>query len=377
MRSVGALYVHVPFCVRKCAYCDFMSAATRLDDPVLDAYLEEQLELIRRFDELGMLGECATAYVGGGTPTLLGAWRLGCLVKAIRAACPHLEELNCEANPDSLSDEVIDALVGAGATRLSIGVQSLDDAELKCLGRLHTAGEARARVRAAVASGLDVSVDLMCAIPLQTDVSWDNTLRKVLELGVGHVSVYPLTIEEGTPFGRRYEFVDTPWNDEDVQAERMERAAEVLGGAGFERYEVASYARPGKECRHNQAYWTGVSYLGLGCGAASMVDAAQYEAVRAVYDWLPPLKEGCVRARFSTADRESEFLDGREAWAEDLMLRMRMTRGVDASLVPQTAKDALAARGLVELRGGRMVPTHDGWLLGNELYGALWELSKE
>jgi oxygen-independent coproporphyrinogen-3 oxidase len=157
----------------------------------------------------------------------LGASRLARLVEGIREACPHLEELSCEANPDSLTDEVIDAAVGSGVTRLSVGVQSLEDVELERLGRLHTAVQAKERVGVAVASGLDVSVDLMCAIPSQTTRSWDRTLRDVVSLGVGHVSVYPLSIEEGTPLGRAYADVDPPWNDEDVQAERMERAAAV------------------------------------------------------------------------------------------------------------------------------------------------------
>lgn len=375
MRSVGALYLHVPFCARKCAYCDFLSAATRADDPALDAYVDEQLGLIGRLAQLGLLEDCTTAYIGGGTPTLLGPDRLGRLVTTVRAACPRVEELTCEANPESLSDEVMAAVAGAGATRLSIGVQSLDDAELACLGRPHTSEEAQVRVRAAVASGLDVSVDLMCAVPRQTVASWDRTLVRAVALGVGHVSVYPLVMEGGTPFGHRYGDADTPWNDEDVQAERMERAADVLGDAGYARYEVASYARPGKQCRHNQAYWTGVPYLGLGQGGASMVDTHQYESVRRVYDWLPPLQKECARVRFSTAGRDAEFLSRREAWAEDLMLGMRMTRGVDASLVPQATKDELVARGLARLDEGRMVPTHDGWLLGNELYGVLWDLA--
>ena len=149
---------------------------------------------------------------------MLGARRLKELVATIRVACAQVVELTCEANPDSLTDEVLAALVEAGATRLSVGVQSLSNAELRALGRLHTAEQARDRVRAAVRSGLDVSVDLMCAIPHQTPESWDKALRGVLDLGVGHVSVYPLAIEEGTPLYDRYGDVDVAWNSEDVQA---------------------------------------------------------------------------------------------------------------------------------------------------------------
>lgn len=384
--SVGALYVHVPFCARKCAYCDFVSDATDRNNPCMDAYLDERLHEIERSAGLGLLWGCKTAYVGGGTPTLLGAYRLGKLIRAIRDACPQLDELSCEANPDSLHDDVLAAMTEAGATRVSVGVQSLDDDELTALGRLHTAAQAAERVRAAVRAGLDVSVDLMCAIPRQTDSSWDKTLREVVGLGVGHVSVYPLVIEEGTAFHARYGSEMMPWNDEDVQAERMERAREVLEAAGLKRYEVASYARDGKRCRHNMAYWTGVEYLGLGRGAASMVGAATYSVVRELYGWLPepPTKEreagrGASRMRFSTLDRQVEFLDAREAWAEDLMLGMRLTQGVEAARmdeVPQV-RDDLIARGLIRREGDRLAPTHDGWLLGNELFGALWELADE
>ena len=375
MSAIGALYIHVPFCARKCAYCDFYSTQTSADDLRLDAYVSEQLESLRRFFGLGLLEGCVTAYVGGGTPTILGPQRLARLVEAIRVACPRLEELTCEANPDSLGNETIRSLSAAGATRLSVGVQSLNDEELVQLGRLHTAAQAKDRVRAAVASGLDVSVDLMCAIPLQSEQSWDRTLREIISLGVGHVSVYPLTIEEDTPMGRRYANVDAPWNDEDVQAERMEDAATVLETAGYHRYEVASYAMPGKECQHNQAYWTGVPYIGLGRGAASMLDASLYDAVRVVYSWLPQRPDGCSRVRFSMLDREVEFLSEREAWAEDLMLGMRLTHGVEASRVPPLTQRELHERGLVDFVDGRMVPTHDGWLLGNELYGTLWDLA--
>ncbi len=379
MDGVGALYVHVPFCARKCAYCDFTSAATCKDDPAMAQYASDLVEQIRACAEAGLLGSCATAYIGGGTPSLLGQKVIYSLVASIREACPTIAELTCEANPDSLGDDVIAAVRDAGATRLSIGVQSFDDGELQALGRLHTAEQACDRVRAAVASGLDVSVDLMCAIPEQTDDSWERTLVQVLDLGVAHVSVYPLAIEEGTPFGERYGDVPTPWNDEDLQASRMEKAELVLEAAGYARYEVASYALPGKECSHNIAYWTGVPYLGLGRGAASMLGTEAYELARCVFSCLPERLVDAVRMRFCTLDREVEFLSEREAWAEDLMLGMRLTCGLPQEQfrgAEATVAD-LISRGFICRKGGRVMPTHDGWLLGNELFGALWGLACE
>ena len=375
MSSVGALYIHVPFCRRKCRYCDFPSEATSSDDVRLRLHVEELGKQIAASAGEGLLGKCKTAYVGGGTPTLLGADLLAELLACVRRHCPQLRELTFEANPDSLSDEVLAMAVDAGATRVSIGVQSFIDDELEALGRLHTAEAARRCVEGAVGRGVRVSVDLMCAIPRQTDDSWSRTLDEAMGLGVGHVSVYPLTIEEGTAFGERYGQETPAWNDEDVQADRMEQAQEALAAAGFSRYEVASYALPGMECRHNQAYWTGVPYLGLGTGAAGMLLPEQCGSARRVLPWLPEVDSAAARIRYETQGREVELLGTRESWAEDLMLGMRMSNGVDAGLVPANVLGSLEQRGLVRVERGRMVPTHDGWLLGNELYGVLWDLA--
>ncbi len=351
--------------------------------------------------ETGLLNRCTTAYVGGGTPTLLSAYDLGSLAQTVRATAPHITEFSCEANPDSLDADTLEALCQAGVTRLSVGVQSLNNDELRELGRAHDVATACERVAAAVAAGLDVSVDLMCATPLQTDQSWEASVRGVVELGVGHVSVYPLAIEEGTPLAVRVGDDDPAWNDPDVQAERMEMAARILGEAGFSRYEVASYAREGKQCRHNEAYWTVLPYLGLGTGAASMLDLHGYGRLRACCTQLPDLPENIMRVRLAvTSDREAiarapaldalcfdlELLDEAQAVAEDLMLGMRLTRGIGRGLVEHArcclgreAVDAalaeLAHRGLACWRDHRFVPTKQGWLLGNQLYGTLWDLS--
>lgn len=400
--GVGALYLHVPFCARKCAYCDFASWATPTGDPLMGSYsraLEAQLDEVAG---MGLLEGCETAYVGGGTPTLLGADRLGSLVERVaRLAAPS--ELTCEANPDSLTDDVLDAARAAGATRLSVGVQSLDDGELAELGRLHDAACARERVRAAVASGLDVSVDLMCATPGQTDASWASTLAGALSLGVGHVSVYPLQIEEGTALGERWRHEDPAWNDGDVQASRMKQAQAVLEGSGLVRYEVASYAAAGRQCRHNIAYWTGVTYLGLGTGASSMLNLKQYLRLSQACPSLPEPPSSAARVRLTVETTRAEvaadpriaalsfsteFLSHREAVAEDLMLAMRMTSGVGPGLLARARETVPAGRleaavgeavatGLAAWSGGRLVPTERGWLLGNELYGLMWDLAAD
>ncbi len=377
MSSFGALYVHVPFCARKCLYCDFHSKACPAADPCMERFVSDLVRHIDLFSKQGLLEGCTTAYVGGGTPSFLGERPLAILLEAIRTACPQVEELSFEANPDSLTNAMLERARNAGATRVSMGIQSLEDDELRALGRIHTAAQALDCLKAAASAGLDVSADLMCAIPLQTDETWTTTLERVCATGVGHVSVYPLAIEEGTPFEELYG-ENAPFNDEQVQAERMEKAAEVLEAAGFCRYEVASYARDGLICRHNVAYWTGVSYLGLGAGASSMMDAGQYCCLRSLQPQLPPLPSDVTRVRLSVGENrvDYEFLNERQAWAEDLMLGMRLVRGVREDEVPRDVTRALRERGLVVERDGRLAPTHDGWLLGNELYGALWDLAE-
>lgn len=401
--AIGALYIHVPFCHAKCVYCDFDSRACA-DDRVFDRYVERMLDRLASLRSSGVLASCATAYIGGGTPTVLG--RLLCeIVKQVRDIAPGLIELTCEANPESLSYDLAAGLAAAGATRISLGVQSFQDDELRALGRLHDARRAREAIGEALRAGLDVSADLMCGIPLQTDASWDDTLSQAFDSGIGHVSVYPLTIEEGTPLSVLLERGVWDEPDEDAQAGRMERARVYAERAGMHPYEVASYARPGKECRHNIAYWTGVEYLGLGRSAASMLARSYYEGLREVLG-LPACSSRAARLRVvQVADDTAgsmqpraydvEELDAREAASEDLMLGMRMTRGVGADLLAacrerigagpleRAIKEALG-RGLARwsedaTRDGvpRLVPTHDGWLLGNELYGLFWELAHD
>lgn len=398
--SASGLYLHIPFCVRKCAYCDFSSWATRPGDPLMGGYVAALRKQLTEVGSAGLLSGCETAYIGGGTPSLVGV-PLAPLVGDVRDMAPDVAELTCEANPDSLTDDLLGLLSDAGCTRLSVGVQSLDDAELAELGRVHTAAQAQERLSAAVERGLDVSADLMCAIPLQTDESWKASLAGVIGCGVGHVSVYPLQIEDDTPLGERYLTCEPAFNDPEVQASRMELARDLLVAAGFARYEVASYAREGRDCRHNQAYWTARPYLGLGTGASSMLTREGYEVFREVCPQLPEPDVGvqrvrltCIDGRDALADAHSmadlhfdvEYLSEAQAAAEDLMLGMRLVSGPEPGLVDY-ARTVLGAsavdetlawcesQGLVVRKGLRWAPTDRGWLLGNVLYGRMWDLA--
>ena len=299
----------------------------------------------------------------------------------------HLEpEVECtmEANPESLTAPMVRDIWALGVNRLSIGVQSFDDEVLRILGRAHDAEAARAAVRAAQERFDNVSVDLMCGIPGQSAQSFAESVREAVALGVAHVSVYPLTIEPHTPFDRAVMRGEMDEPDEDVEAAAMEEARRILEGAGFHRYEVASYARPGFESRHNTAYWTGKPYLGLGRSAVTMTQNAERRM---------RVQDGQV----------VEDLDARQMAAEDLMLGMRMARGVSDEQVTRAAAviddaastaassgsmtpgsetgsvlaafDELASLGLAKHADGRWRPTDAGWLCGNELYGRLFDLA--
>ena len=355
--------------------------------------------------QLGLLADTKTVYMGGGTPSLLGQNAVD--LAQHTSAIVHPIEFSIEANPDSLSDDLLANLAHGGVTRISLGVQSFNDNELKRLGRIHSAALAFDRVLAAKEHGYDVSVDLMCAIPEQTESSWEYSLSRFILLGVNHVSVYPLTIEDGTALAKQTKDKDTPWNAYDVQADRMQAASKELQAAGFERYEVASYARNQKSCKHNKMYWMGESYLGLGTSAASMLTACEYDVLTKENPSLPKRPENAVRVRLVVLDSprkiaegvslfstefDVEFLTYREAVAEDLMLHARLMEPLSPALLAeselafgasrlQDVFDACVRDGLlvhVDAANSRTEtsykPTEKGWLLGNELYVRLWEL---
>lgn len=355
--------------------------------------------------QLGLLAATKTVYMGGGTPSLLGQDAVD-LAQNV-SALTQSSEFSMEANPDSLSDDFLANLSKGGVTRISLGVQSFNDNELKRLGRIHSADLAYDRVLAAKEHAYDVSVDLMCAIPEQTERSWEYSLSRFVSLGVDHVSVYPLTIEDGTALAKQTQDKDTPWNAYDVQADRMQAASKMLQAAGFERYEVASYARNQKSCKHNKMYWTGESYLGLGTSAASMLTAPEYDMLAEKNTSLPARPQDAARARLVVLDSprkigegaslfstefDVEFLTHREAVAEDLMLHARLMEPISPALLVeselvfgasrlQDVLDLCVHDGLLDcvyadaLDGAKTYrPTEKGWLLGNELYGRLWDL---
>lgn len=409
--AVTALYVHVPFCAQKCRYCDFDSrsfASCELG-AALDAYFEQLFARLDAFGKAGALDQISTVYVGGGTPSLAGE-RLVELARRISAWCAPVE-FTCEANPESLTAELATALAKVGVTRVSLGVQTLDNTELTAIGRIHDADRAFAAIATVKNAGLDVSCDLMCGLPGQTASSWKRTLDGVLAAAPHHVSVYPLTLEEGTPLYRMACRDESLEPDEDFQAACMDVARERLGAAGYHPYEVASYALDGHECAHNIAYWTGRGYLGLGRSAAGMLDAEDFDRLAGLFPGVSS-RGDAFRVRLVQRDDvatafEAEYLPQREAAAEDLMLACRMTRGVASDLLIRVARvipadeltaacDRVLELGLAtwvpETLGvhegpftsadvvaghvrARLAPTHLGWLDGNVLFELFWGLA--
>ncbi len=362
-----ALYLHLPFCVKRCGYCDFATEAVAADDARIDEYVEDLCLQIRRKAREGELGTLETVYLGGGTPSHVGLSRLSMLLYTLSLSMRLEPDVECtmEANPESLTERMVRDVWALGVNRLSIGVQSFDDAVLAVLGRAHDADGARRAVAAAQTRFENVNVDLMCGIPGQSTESFEASVREAVALGVTHVSVYPLTIEPHTPFDAAVLSGEMSEPDDDAEAAHMEIAARVLAEAGFARYEVASYAREGFECCHNIAYWTGVPYLGLGRSAATMTQNAERRM---------RMQDGQV----------TDDLNARQMAAEDLMLGMRMTCGVSdeqiaraAALLPGAPEVLvdLTRQGLVVHEDGRFCPTTRGWLCGNDLYGALYNLA--
>lgn len=409
--AVTAMYVHVPFCAQKCRYCDFdsQSVAPCDLDAALDAYFEHLYTRLDAFGNAGALGQIRTVYVGGGTPSLAGE-RLVKLARRISMWCKPVE-FTCEANPESLTAELATALAEAGVTRISLGVQTLDNTELAVIGRIHNAERALEAIATVKDVGFDVSCDLMCGLPGQTMASWQYTLDGVLAAAPHHVSVYPLTLEEGTPLYRMACRDESLEPDEDFQAACMDVARERLSSAGYHPYEVASYALDGHECAHNIAYWTGQGYLGLGRSAAGMLDAEDFDRLAGLFPGVAP-RGDFHRVRLVQRDDdatafEAEYLSQREAAAEDLMLACRMTRGVASDLLVRAARvipadeltvacDRALELGLatwvpehgdthagsidsVDVIAGRscarLAPTRLGWLDGNVLFELFWGLA--
>lgn len=282
MKKELELYLHIPFCVSKCKYCDFLSAP--FGEEQRQIYVERLCRRIRYWsDVIHNYGyEIVSIFVGGGTPSILTEAQITQVFEAVHESFPIREdaEITLEMNPGTDVKDKLPVYRELGINRLSMGLQSADNEELKCLGRIHTYEDFRQVYQWAREAGFtNINVDLMSAIPGQTLESYEDTLRKVADLEPEHISAYSLIIEEGTPFYERYgegrHAEELP--DEDIERQMYVRTGEILEDYGYHRYEISNYAKDGYECRHNLGYWDRKEYLGLGAGASSLMDHIRWK----------------------------------------------------------------------------------------------------
>ena len=322
------LYIHIPFCIRKCAYCDFLSFPAGEKDR--QSYVEALLDEIYGAKEKG---DPATVFFGGGTPSILPGKEIGRIMDAVRAkySVPEDAEITLEANPGTLNRKKLEDWKKAGINRLSLGLQSAENAELKALGRIHTWETFLESYRMAREAGFEnINIDLMSALPGQSAYTWRKTLQKVTELKPEHISAYSLIVEEGTPFYEKYA-EDVKRREkglpcgflpsEDEERQMYYDTEKILKAEGYRRYEISNYAREGFECRHNCGYWERKNYRGFGLGASSLIDEVRFHNTESM--------ENYQNRAFGREDEE--YLDAEAQMEEFMFLGLRLTQGISVN----------------------------------------------
>ena len=359
----AGLYIHVPFCIQKCRYCDFYSFSK--GEEYFEVYKNRVIEAVKYYSE--KYARCYNSlYFGGGTPLLLGERHLG---EIMDAANPYLTadaEVTAEGNPGAMERVDFSALRACGINRLSFGLQSSNEAELSALGRIHSAKEAEETVRAAQKAGFDnISLDLMLSIPYQTEESLRSSIDFCAGLGVQHISCYMLKIEEGTPLAKSdLRFLCA---DEEKAADLYLLACSELEKRGFEQYEISNFAKDGKKSFHNLRYWLDGEYVGIGPSAHSFMEGRRYYFSRSIKDFL--------EVPFEENEKEESPGGG---WEEYAMLRLRLSDGLDTAELAEKFPEAPAenilqnakvfeAPGLLRINGGKIAFTPKGFLLSNAL----------
>lgn len=372
-----AIYVHIPFCMRHCAYCDFNTYVEHAQSTLI----RDTVEAIRRdiewtarscAEERGALS-VTSLFFGGGTPTFLPGAELARLLQTVRDCFPLHPgaEISSEANPGSSDSEKFALMRQAGFNRLSIGVQSFDDGLLTALDRFHTAADTERAFLAAREAGFSsVNLDLMFRLPGQTALRWEHTLDRAIELAPEHLSLYALTLEPGTRFERLHAGGKLDLPDEDLELAMYERCIDRLTGAGYEHYEVSNFARPGFACAHNMVYWHNEEYLGFGPGAVSYRNGRRWKRERLPARYVARVAAG------EDLTVEEETLDREAALGETLMLGLRLRAGVSLQRLRQRfGIDPLShyaqtifrliEQGLLTRSGDRIRLTHRGLLVAD------------
>jgi oxygen-independent coproporphyrinogen-3 oxidase len=364
--TTAGIYVHVPFCLTRCGYCDFNAYAGL--DHLAPRYVRALLAEAELAAPAWAEESFVSVFLGGGTPTTLAPADLKAVLTQLRSSFAVTDdaEVTAEANPDTVDRSKLEALRAAGVDRLSMGAQSFDPAVLLALERVHQPSSVRRAFADARAAGFDnVNLDLIYGADGEGLDSWERTLQEALALAPEHVSAYALTIEPATVLGRKVATGQVPTPDPDLQADMFAAACDVLGSAGYRHYEVSNWAKPGYECRHNLGYWERRPYLGLGAGAHSYRDERRWWNVRPPEEYLERVEAGELPVG------GDEHLDPPDAYLEEVFLRLRILEGIPASWVEAGRADPYLETGLLRHEGDALVPTERGMLLLNELVLAL------
>ncbi|HSL12601.1 MAG TPA: radical SAM family heme chaperone HemW [Actinomycetota bacterium] len=360
--EAAGIYVHIPFCLTRCGYCDFNAYAglDGLKPRYLRAVLTEASLAAPSWDGVRV----ASVFVGGGTPTTMEPADLKALLAHLRDrfAVDDDAEVTIEANPDTVDESAFEQLVSAGYHRVSLGAQSFDLAVLERLERVHSPSSVRTAVAAARRAGMrNLNLDLIYGVDGESVESWERSLREAVALAPDHVSAYALTIEPATPLGRQVASGARPAPDPDAQAEMFELACGVLRDAGYHHYEVSNWAKPGFECRHNLGYWQRRPYVGLGAGAHSYRDTTRWWNARPPETYLARVAAGELPIA------GSETLEPGDAYLEEVFLKLRILEGVPSAWFEPASYERFVDAGLLVDDLGTLVPTERGMLLLNEL----------
>ena len=372
------LYLHIPFCREKCHYCAFTSSKPLNNE--IDDYHVSLLKELQFSSSGGEFGQpLESIYFGGGTPSLLLPRHVAKIIEKVSellSLSPDVE-ITLEANPGTIDEDRLRGFRAAGVNRLSLGVQTFDDALLRCLGRVHDAGQARRAFYDARRAGFqNIGIDLIHALPGQTLLQWQADLQEAVHLSPEHISVYGLTVEEGTPFELRYPEDSPDIPDDDLSAEMFETADTVLPAAGYQHYEIANYAKPGYRSRHNSGYWRRDGYLGLGVAAHSFLRKGYGYRFRN-HDTLEEYNRELATGRLPR--RDERVLDQGDAMAEFMFLGLRLAEGVAHEsferefgsalhTVYGTAVDELIRIGLLQQEQSVLRLTRRGLLLSNQVF---------
>ena len=374
------IYAHIPYCVKKCAYCDFISSAVGKDTraEMEDYAAALRAEILREVPPLrARWGDAATVYLGGGTPTALPAALLTGILETLRTTAGTPVECTVEANPGTVDAAYLTQLRAAGANRLSLGVQSFNDRLLRVIGRIHTAAEAEQAFRAARAAGFEnISLDLMYGLPTQTLDDLKKSVDEALALVPEHISVYGLTVEEGTPFAAAEAQGKLALPTEDAAEEMYDWLTAALPARGYARYEISNFARQGCESRHNLGYWRNVPYLGVGAAAHGYVDGVRWGNEPDTEKYILAVSAG--RSVRTPEDTERTRANAMEEYA---FLALRTAKGIDEAdfyytfsvdidIIYGAVIEKYSAQGLLRRADGFVALTNEGMKVGNEVFAA-------